>query len=223
MVSPTDGSTVNYPFKASYQVALPNVVVSPTAMNILYLGLDNPIDISVPGVTPDNIRATISAGTLSKGKVRYGNRTYPGSWVAKPRAGRQQVQITVRSVKEDGSTQNHGNVTFRVRRPPPPIAKIAGKKGGNISLTELTSQIGMAAEVEDFEFDVKYQVTSFKVGIIARGLLTEQPSTSYRFTQAQKNLFSQLRRGSVVQFTEIKAVGPTGETMELPAIVFKIN
>ena len=223
MVSPRDGSTVSYPFKAAYQVAVPNVVVSPTAMNILYLGLDNPIDISVPGVTPDNIRATISSGSLAKGRVKYGNRTYPGTWVAKPRPGRNEVQITVRSIKEDGSTQNHGNVTFRVRRPPPPIAKIAGKKGGTISLAELNSQIGMAAEVEDFEFDIKYQVTSFKVGIIARGLLTEQGATNYRFNTAQKNLFSQLRRGAVVQFTEIRAVGPTGETLELPAIVFKIN
>jgi gliding motility-associated protein GldM len=222
MVSPTDGSTVSFPFKAAYQVAPPTVVVSPTAMNILYVGLDNPIDISVPGVTPDNIRATISAGSLAKGRVKYGNRTYPGSWVAKPRAGRE-VQITVRSVKEDGSTQNHGNITFRVRKPPPPVAKIAGKKQGTISLAELTSQLGMAAEVEDFEFDIKYQVTSFKVGVIARGLLTEVGSTSYRFTQQQKDLFRQLRRGSTIQFTEIKAVGPTGETLALPPIVFKIN
>jgi gliding motility-associated protein GldM len=223
MVSPTDGSTVSFPFKAAYQVAVPSVVVSPTAMNILYIGLDNPIDISVPGVTPDNIRATISSGTLSRGRVSYSGRTYRGSWVAKPRPGRNEVQISVRSVKEDGSTQNHGSIPFRVKNPPPPIAKIAGLKGGNISLAQLTSQVGLAAEVEDFEFDIKYVVTSFTVGVIARGLLNEQGSTSYRFTDGQLNLLRQLRRGSTVQFTQIRAVGPTGETLELPAMVFKIN
>jgi gliding motility-associated protein GldM len=223
MVSPTDGSTVSYPFEAAYQVAVPSVVVSPTAMNILYLGLDNPIDISVPGVTPENIRASISSGSLAKGKVKYGSRTYPGSWVAKPRAGSNEVQISVQSVKEDGTIQRHGSIPFRVRKPPPPIAKIAGKKSGTITLAELTSQIGMAAEVENFEFDIQYQVTSFKVGVIARGLLAEEGSTSYRFTDTQKGLINQLRRGSQVMFTEIRAVGPTGETLELPPIVFKIN
>jgi len=223
LVSPTDGSTVSYPFQSEYQVAPPTVVVSPTAMNILYIGLDNPIDISVPGVTPDNIRASISHGSLTKGRVRYGNRTYRGAWIAKPPLGRNEVVINVNSVKEDGTMQRHGNITFRVKKPPPPVAKIAGKKSGTITLTELTSQIGLAAEVEDFEFDVRYQVTSFKVGIIARGLLTEEASTSYRLTDSQKGLIGQLRRGSQVMFTEIRAVGPTGETLELPAIVLKIN
>lgn len=223
MISPSDGSTVSYPFQAEYQVAPPTVVVSPTAMNILYIGLDNPIDISVPGVTPDNIRASMSNGSLSKGRVRYGSRTYPGSWVAKPRIGSREAQITVTSVKEDGTMQRHGTIPFRVRKPPPPVAKIAGKKQGTISLPELQAQIGLAAEVEDFEFDIQFQVTSFKVGVFSRGLLAEEGSNSYRFTDAQKGLIAQLRRGSQVQFTEIRAVGPTGETLELPAIVLKIN
>ncbi len=223
MVSPTDGSTTSFPFHAEYQVAPPTVVVSPTAMNILYIGLENPIDISVPGVTPDKIRASMSNGSLSKGRVRYGNRTYPGSWVAKPRIGSNQAQITVNSVKEDGTMQRHGNITFRVRKPPPPVAKIAGKKSGTITMAELNAQLGLAAEVEDFEFDVRYVVTSFKVQIIARGLISEEQSTNYRFTDAQKGLISQLRRGSQVMFTEIRAVGPTGETEDLPSIVLKIN
>ncbi len=223
LVSPTDGSTISYPFLTEYQVAPPSVVVSPTAMNILYIGLDNPIDISVPGVTPDKIRASMSHGSLTKGRVRYGNRTYPGSWVAKPPLGRNQVVITVNSVKDDGTMQRHSSVTFRVKKPPPPVAKIAGKKSGNISLQELTAQVGVAAEVEDFEFDIQYQVTSFKVGVIARGLLAQEGSTTYRLTQAQKNLIGGLRRGSQIFFTEIKAVGPTGETLELPPMAFTIN
>ena len=90
-------------------------------------------------------------------------------------------------------------------------------------MAELNAQLGLAAEVEDFEFDVQYVVTSFKVQIIARGLISEEPSTNYRFTDAQKGLIRQLRRGSQVMFTEIRAVGPTGETEELPSIVLKIN
>ncbi len=44
-----DGSTKSYPFDASYVVGEPNVIVSPTAMNVMYTGIANPIDVSVPG------------------------------------------------------------------------------------------------------------------------------------------------------------------------------
>ena len=51
-----DGSIKNYPFDASYVVGEPNVIVSPTAMNVMYMGIPNPIDVSVPGISPDKIK-----------------------------------------------------------------------------------------------------------------------------------------------------------------------
>jgi gliding motility-associated protein GldM len=223
LVSPLDGSKISYPFKTSYTVAAPNVVVSATAMNILYTALDNPIDISVPGIPAENIRATMSNGSLTKGKVTYGNRTYRGSWIGRPTSTRNNAVITVRSVTDDGSIQNHGQIEFRVKSPPPPIAKVGGVKEGDINRSDLLAQIGVAAEVEDFEFDVKYQVTSFNVGVIVRGYLSEESSNSYRITTQQKNMIQQLRRGNNVMFTNIRAVGPDGKEHRLPAVVLKIN
>ena len=46
------GVTVDYPFESSYNVGEPNVVVSPTAMNVMYKGILNPIDVSGPGCRP---------------------------------------------------------------------------------------------------------------------------------------------------------------------------
>ena len=51
-----DGTMINYPFRESYSVGEPNVIVSPTAMNVMYIGIGNPIDVSVPGVSPDKIQ-----------------------------------------------------------------------------------------------------------------------------------------------------------------------
>ena len=51
-----DGSIKNYPFEASYVVGEPNVIVSPTAMNVMYYGINNPIDVSVPGISPDKFK-----------------------------------------------------------------------------------------------------------------------------------------------------------------------
>ena len=73
--NPTGGYTF-YPFEGSYQVAAKAVVVSPTKMNVLYIGVDNPMEISVPGVgQPDarfereiigRIKEKVPGNTLAK-------------------------------------------------------------------------------------------------------------------------------------------------------------
>ena len=40
----------NYPFEQTYQVTPPSVTVSATKMNVFYRGIDNPVDVAVPGV-----------------------------------------------------------------------------------------------------------------------------------------------------------------------------
>ena len=54
------------------QDAKPVVTVSAVAMNVFYIGVDNPVSISVSGVPQDKIKATISEGTLTpKGDGMY--------------------------------------------------------------------------------------------------------------------------------------------------------
>jgi gliding motility-associated protein GldM len=80
-----DGTKVSYKFDAKYSVGAPSVVVSPTAMNVLYQGIENPIDISVPGVGSDKIRVTMKKGTIEKGKVKNSKGDFfPGEWKASP-------------------------------------------------------------------------------------------------------------------------------------------
>ena len=223
LVSPLDGSKISYSFKSSYTVAQPNVVISPTAMNILYTGLDNPLDISVPGVPAERIRATSSNGALKKGTVTYGNRTFRGTWVATPTSSRSNAIITVREITADGRVQIHDGIEFRVKDPPPPVAKVAGLKEGTISKSNLLAQIGVVAEVEEFDFDVKYIVTSFDVEVSVRGYFSGEHSSNYRIVQKQKDMIQQLRPGNTVMFTNIRAVGPAGNQHKLPAVVLKIN
>ncbi|MCK4345573.1 MAG: hypothetical protein KAX05_09840, partial [Bacteroidales bacterium] len=223
LVSPIDGSKTSFSFKSSYTVVKPNVVVSATAMNILYTGLNNPLDISVPGVPAERIRAISSNGSLKKGKVTYSNRTFRGTWVSIPANSRNTAIITVREQTADGLVQTHGKIEFRVKDPPPPVAKVSGLKEGNISQSKLLAEIGVAAEVEDFDFDVKYTVTSFKVGINLRGYTDEKSSSSYRITREQKDLIKQVRRGNNVQFTNIRAVGPSGKEHRLSPVILKLN
>ena len=65
-----DGSIKNYPFESSYFVGEPNVIVSPTAMNVMYMGIPNPIDVSVPGISPDKIKIRVVNGSFTTERVK---------------------------------------------------------------------------------------------------------------------------------------------------------
>ena len=54
-----DGSVQKHPFSSSYTVIEPMATISPTMMNVLYAGIDNPISISVPGVPMSGVQASI--------------------------------------------------------------------------------------------------------------------------------------------------------------------
>ena len=72
--------TKQYAFNSDYRVAPKSATISPTAMNILYTGLENsevggnPIEISVPGYRSDQLSINISSGStkvINKSKGQY--------------------------------------------------------------------------------------------------------------------------------------------------------
>lgn len=213
------GGNINkYPFKAEYQVAEAGLVVSPTKMNVFYLGVDNPVDISVPGVPKENIDATMTNGSIKKDPATKG-------WIVRPTAGDLNGKKTAISVNTriDGQQKNMGSVVFRVKRVPDPVAKIAQKRGGNIAKNRLTAENGVFAEIENFDFKLKFKVISFTIEVIDRGFVKTGKSSSNRFTDAQYGLMRNLKRGDRITFDEIKARGDDGTVRDLAPIIFRIQ
>ena len=213
------GGLVNkYPFEAEYQVAEAGLVVSPTKMNVFYIGVDNPVDISVPGVPKANIEASMTNGSIVKDAKS-------GGWIVKPKAADLNGKKTAISVttKIDGLQKNMGSVIFRVKRVPDPVAKIASKKGGPITKNRLTAENGIFSEIENFDFEMRFRVTSFIVETIDRGFVKTQKSGSNRFTDSQYALMRNLKRGDRVTFDAIKAKGDDGSTRDLAPIIFRIQ
>jgi gliding motility-associated protein GldM len=210
----TDGSYIKRPFTAEYQVADPNAVVSPTKMNVLYIGVDNPISISVSGIPSDRIFASSTNGIIK----RSGN-----GWIAIPRQpGNALIEVSA-DVYGDGKKKNMGAMEFRVKNIPDPIGKVAGRKGGIIDKGTLQAQMVVNADLENFEFDAKFTVTEFTVSANVRGFNQEEPSKSFKITSAQRDIISNLKKGEKVYFDNIKAVGPDGKPRDLPTVSFKIQ
>jgi len=188
-----------------------NFSISPVKMNVLYLGIDNPLSISISGVPDEKVSVAISHGTISKVS---GNE-----YIARPaKTGDAKVEVFT---EIDGQSYT-GIMEFRVKMLPIPIAKIAGKSGGNIEKADLLAQKGIIVDMEDFLFDMRYTVTQFTVVVASDKGDRGSRSNSATFTSDQKELLNSLEKGTRVAFTDIRASGPNG-VVDLRDIVFAIN
>jgi gliding motility-associated protein GldM len=218
------GVTVDYPFETSYNVGEPNVVVSPTAMNVMYKGILNPIDVSVPGVDPSKIKIRVVNGTVSTQKVKNSKGVnFRGNWAVNPTAVGQNVQVIVSVTDESGKSNTFLPIEFRVKPVPAPTAVFAQKNTGTVAKNTAAAQTGVYAFLPDFEFDLVYKITSFTVLYTdARGDF-EEPSSSNALTPKQKDLVSRLSRGKNLFIKDIKCLAPDGRTLDLSPIILKID
>jgi gliding motility-associated protein GldM len=206
---------IAYPFNIEYEVIEPLVVISPTKMNVFYEAVENPVTISVPGVNSKDISISITNATYTKGKNQFLVTVNPRS------AGLKSV-ITV-SAKIDGKLRTIGNMEFRIKRIPPPIAKVAGITEGKLARSLLIAQTGVVAEMEDFDFELEYKVTRFNVSAVKNGYSVDERSENNRFTKAQIELMSGMARGTKIFINEIVAVGPDKTPKKLGGITITID
>ncbi len=210
-----EGNITPYPFEGEYQVGRPNATISPTKMNVMYMGIPNPIKVSVPGVASENLIVTISNGRIDKSGDDF--LAYPSKLDAQGKS----TSITV-NAKMNGETRLMGSMVFRVKEVPPPVATIGGLNGGTLKKEDLLAEDGIFAELKDFDFDLKFKVTQFDISFTGTYVKTTS-SKSNRFTDEQKSFLNKLTQGSTIYIDNIVAKGDDGTTRPLSPIGFKIR
>lgn len=212
-----DGDINSYPFEGEYQVGRPSVTISPTKMNVFYLGIANPIKVSVPGIASENLEVSVSNGRIQKDGEDY--FVYP----AKLDMQGKNTSVSV-TAKMDGGIRSMGSMIFRVKEVPPPVATIGGQNGGTMRREELLAENGLFAELKDFDFDLKFRIIQFDVTFSgAGGYVKTYKSTDNKFTTDQKDQFGKLSQGSLIFIDNILAKGDDGTTRPLAPISFKIR
>ncbi|MCH4895464.1 gliding motility protein GldM [Marinilabiliaceae bacterium JC040] len=208
------GEVKNYSVEDHYIVAEPNVVVSPLKMNVFYLGVDNPVSVSVPGLATENLKIGIINGKMIKRGHNY---------IVRPISSTRSCDISVSS-KIGGKVKHLQTLKFRVKTVPNPIAAISKKSGGAISKGLLQASWGVSAILKDFDFNMKFNVTGFTLYTIGSGgYVKEARSNSARFTQEQKNIIKRCKRGQRLIIDDIKAKGPDKRLRKLQSLTFKIQ
>jgi len=211
-----DGTYLTRPFKAVYEVARANVVVSPTKMNVFYRGVENPVQLSVPGVDPTKVTASVTSGRIWKDQTGF---------IVKPAAGQNcDVQVFA---EIDGQRKAMGSSRFRIKDVPDPFPRVINLPKSDekqLTLPKLNLCPGLeAAMPEDFDFDLKFTIKRFKVTVTQGGYDKFEISNGPGFTQRQKDLFNSLRAKSRITIEDIEAVGPDGRTRNLNDINLKLK
>jgi gliding motility-associated protein GldM len=212
-----EGNINSYPFEGEYQVGKPSATISPTKMNVMYVGIANPIKVSVPGAASENLVVTINNGRIEKAGDDY--LAYP----SKLDATGKSTSITV-SARFGSETRPMGSMEFRVKEVPPPVATISGRNGGNLKKEDLLAEDGVIAELKDFDFDLKFKVTQFDVNFSGTSYVKTYSSKDNKFTTEQKDQFSKLSIGGIIYIDNIMAKGDDGQPARpLAPISFKIK
>lgn len=215
VISPL-GDTMSFHFSDEFIVARPAITISPSKMNVFYIGVDNPVEISVPG-SPEKIIPTISIGSI---------RPEGKEWIVSnlTSSGSREAVISVSAVFS-GKTKSMGSYKFRLKTVPDPLVKIAGKSEGFISKSLLQASPFLVPEMPPgFDFDLRYAVTSFVFSTsTAAGEGSDLKVQGNRLTPEILKTINNARRGQRIWFDEIYVKGPDGSRKINVSLSLKLN
>lgn len=205
------GNILRREFSTHYSVVAPNATVAPLLMNVLYPGIDNELQIAVPGVPSSNITATMTNGTLT--------RKSEDVWIARPAKAGTEAIVSVQAKTADNRVQEMAKNTFKVRPLPRPTAflmvtdakgnleKFEGGRALTKSILLNTDRIHVA--IDDGLLNIPFEVLRFEVTVTDNlGMDVKELSQGASFTERQKGLIQGQLRGKRVLIRGIVARGP---------------
>jgi hypothetical protein len=178
----------------------------------MYIGVDNPIQVSAAGVSPTDLQVNISGcgatktGSGGKFVVRA---TSPGTCMV--------------SVSAKGKSQGPP-IPIRVKKIPDPVAKVGGKTGNvDVKKIELGQIGGVGAELAGFDFDAKFSVVSFELSAVVKGALKSVVCPGNSLSSEARSILSSAGVGSKIFFENVKAKGPDGTVRNIPGVTLKVK
>lgn len=179
-------------------------VVAPVNMNILYLGVANPVEIAAPGVPSDKVTATVSNGTITR--VTNGWEIVPGN--------ADNCIVTVQA-----NNKKIAEKIFRVKQIPAPVATFSGISNGLLSKETVLKTGSLEVIIPDFAWDMKFTIISFTLNTSSKDF----SARGNLLTSEMKAEIARMVRGQSFIFSNIKAKRPDGGITELNAIAIKLE
>jgi hypothetical protein len=194
------------------------LVVSPTAMMVFYERVENPVEISVPGVDASQLSVSMSGGSISpKGG---------GNYVVMPTNGSKDAAINV-TATINGKQVSMPAKQFKIKKLPDPTPSFQGKNHmtTTISRGDATAASAVFASMgADFVFQgIPVSINGFTMTVASSGKITpEMRATGGALTSEMKTALSKVKTGDKIYVERIEA-SVAGERRPLPSISLKVQ
>lgn len=196
--NPLTGEMKSYDKTFGYEVGNRAIGFNLEKMNVLYIGVDNPISVSIPGVSSNDIQVEGTSNNVTIKKVSAG-----GHYIATVST---PGEVTIK-VSGNNITQNY---SFRAKRIPDPVpllgAQFRSKTMGN---GQFKAQGGIAAVLESFDFDAKCDVLGYSMQYISKRKGTVRlANVGARWSEGVSNEILKASAGDIYMFEDIKCKCP---------------
>jgi gliding motility-associated protein GldM len=182
-------------------IPMPNqAIISADKMNVVYRGLDNPISVSMPGVSSNKIKVS-ATGLSPNGK---------GAYIMRPPAARE-VTIHVSATLPNGKNVKTSKL-FRIKNIPSPTGLVRGTAGYQKMSKSSLLKSSIKSQLQDFVFDLKMGVASFKVKVPGKPAITCKGGS---LSGEAKRAIGKAKRGDNVIFFDIKSVLLNNKSIKL--------
>ena len=188
------------------------VVVSADKMNIVYIGVPNPLTIVAENYSCDKLTVSTDNGKIEK------QDDIKCWYIYSPK----EEGISIISVF-NSKKQLINETKYRVKRIPNPIIQINGHDNGEIRKNVLIASLGISTILIGFGFDVRFVVMHFKIELIQNNQITfSKEVDGPRFSEEIINAFKSLNNGDRMLISNITAKGPDSRLLKLSPAVFNI-
>lgn len=186
-----NGKPVEVAIESSYAVVpKPNsATISADKMNVVYRGIPNPMTISFAGISDNKVSAR-APGLRKVGK----------GYMMTPTKGRE-VTINVTGTLPDGAPVTD-NKKFRIKDIPRPAAAVSGAFGSIKKSRSAMKSATISAVLEDFVFDLKLKVNSFKFKVPGQPTIVVQ---GRKLNARAQSALARAKRGDQVSIFGLKA------------------
>ncbi|MFT4062153.1 MAG: gliding motility protein GldM [Edaphocola sp.] len=214
----SNGETKSFPYKFEYTVGSAGASLQLDKMNVMYIGVANPISLSASGYNIEDVRLNMPWAKLESNSLGKGHYD---AWVTTPGVS----EYTITAARGSGSAAQVGAGKIKVKRIPDPVAYVAGKTEGLIQTSIAKAQAGVIAKADaSFEFEARFKVTSFRFVFLPKaGDAVPVMVNGASFNQDAQQLIARSKPGDRWVFDQIKAVGPDNFTRSLNSIILTLN
>jgi hypothetical protein len=200
---------------ATQKETIPSFSISNWDWKFLYIGIDNTLEIEVPGVANKDIQVTID----TPGTITY-DMLYPKFYKAYfPKSGQCTIYV---SAKINGRITKIGNQKYRMKDVVAVPMTTGNMEGGGVRAEVMKTQQGLKSMIKNMDIDAGFSILSYSMVFISEGKIYKAQTTGSAFSAEMKKYLNEAKTGDAVFFEGIKGMGPANRPHELGSMAFYI-